>query len=78
MDRLTIAARAGKGFYKSYVRNIRLAESRPIKGHKEGWSEKDYFFTYKGKEYRINEHICPNKNGEVVYSAKFRYELIEL
>lgn len=78
MDRLTIAARAGKGFYKSYIRNIRLAESRPIKGHKKGWSENDYFFTYKGREYRINEYICPNENEEVIYSAKFRYELIEL
>ncbi len=78
MDKLTIASRAGKGFYKSYVRNIRLAECRPIEGHKSGYSEKDYFFTYKGKEYRVNEYICPDKNGVVIYSAKFRYELVEL
>lgn len=78
MDKLTIASRAGKGFFKSYVRNIRLAECRTIKGHKEGYNEKDYFFTYKGKEYRVNEHICPNKSGEVIYSAKFEYELVEL
>lgn len=78
MDRLTIASRAGKGFFKSYVRNIRLAEHRPIEGHEAGFSENDYFFTYKGKEYRINQYICPSKNGEVIYSAKFRYELVEL
>lgn len=78
MDKLTIASRAGKGFYKSYIRNIRLAETRPIKGHKAGYSENDYLFTYKGKEYRVNEHICPNQDSAVTYSAKFEYELVEL
>lgn len=77
MDALTIASRAGKGFYKSYVKNIKLAECRPIPGHKEGWDEKDYFFDYKDKKYRINESICPNDKGEIIYSAKYRYELVE-
>lgn len=78
MDRSTIVARAGKGFYKSYVRNIRLAERRPIPEHKEHFVEKDYLFDYKGKSYRVNEHIVPDKKGEVKYSAAFRYDLIAL
>lgn len=78
MEKSTIAARAGKEFYKSYIKNIKLAESRTIKGHEAGFTEEDYFFTYKGKKYRVNEHICPNKAGEVVYSAKYEYELVEL
>lgn len=49
MDKQTIAARAGKGFYKSHVRNIELAEAREIPGHLAGYVEQDYFFTYKGE-----------------------------
>ena len=78
MDKLTIAARAGEGFFKSYVSSIKLAEKREIEGHVKGWSEEDYFFTYKGKKYRVNEYIVPNENGTSIYSAKYRYELIEL
>lgn len=78
VDALTIASRAGKGFFKSYVKNIRLAEIRPIEGHKAGYTEKDFFFSYKGKEYRVNEYIVPNADGEKIYSAKYRYELIAL
>ena len=77
MDKQTIAARAGKGFYKSYVRNLELAETREIPGHVAGYVEKDYFFTHKGRRYRVNEYICPNKDGEVKHSAKFRYEVTE-
>lgn len=73
-----IASRAGKGFFKSYVKNIKCVETRPIKGHVMGAVEYDYTFTYKGKSYRVNEHICPNKEGKVIYSAKFRYELEEV
>lgn len=82
IDKSTLAARAtgasGKKFYKSYVKNIRFAEFRNITGHKEWFTEIDFFFSYKGKEYRINEYICPNSNGEVIYSAKYKYELVEL
>lgn len=78
MDKSTIASRAGKGFFKTYIKNIKLVEEREIKGHKEHWSEKDFTFEHKGKRYRVNEHIQPNKNGEVIYSAKYVYELIEL
>ena len=78
MEKSVIAARAGKGFYKSYVKNIRLAEVREIPNHITGWVEEDYFFTYKGKEYRVNQYICPNSEGEVKYSAKYEYKLIEL
>lgn len=68
----------GEKFYKSYIKEIKLVEERFIPGHVSGWTEKDYFFEYKGKEYRVNEHICPNKDGEVKYSAKYRYETIQL
>jgi hypothetical protein len=78
MDRLTIASRAGKGFFKSYVRNIRIAEQRVIPDHVEGFIERDYFFSHKGKEYRVNEYIVPNDKGEVKFSAKYRYEVVEL
>lgn len=78
MDKFTIAARAGEGFYKSYVRNIQRIEIREIPEHVKGWTEEDYTFSYKGKNYRVNEHICANAEGEVKYSAKYRYELVEL
>lgn len=80
----TLAARAtsgskdGKKFYKSYIKNIRGAAARRIEGHVEGYQEKDYTFEYKGKTYRVNQHIVPNKDGEVKYSAEYRFETIEL
>ena len=78
MDKLTIASRAGKGFFKSYIRNIQLAECRQIAGHKAGYCEKDYFFAYKGEKYRVNEHLCPNEKGELIYSAKYKYTVEKL
>lgn len=35
--------------------------------------EEDYIFSYKGKQYRVNEHIVPNKEGSVKFSARFNY-----
>ena len=79
MDKFTIASRAthatGRKFYKSYVKNIKLADARPIPNHKAGNVEYDYFFDYKGVRYRVNEHICPNDRGEVIYSEKYKYTL---
>nr|DAZ78471.1 MAG TPA: hypothetical protein [Caudoviricetes sp.] len=66
----------GVEIFKSYVTNIKLVETRDIEGHKAGWQEKDYTFLYKGVPCRLNEHIVPDSNGEVVYSAKYRYEFI--
>lgn len=74
-----IATRATKAsnlkFYKSYIKEVKLAEVRMIPGHKARWREEDYYFKYKGKQYRINEHIKPNENGEIIYSASWNYEL---
>lgn len=78
IDASTIAARAGKGFYKSYVKNIRLAEKRAVSNHVKNYVEKDYIFDYKGKTYRVNQHIVPNAEGEVKYSAEYRYETKEI
>lgn len=78
MDKATIAARAGKHFYKSYIKNVQRVEVREIPNHVKGWTEEDYTFAYKDRNYRVNEHICANKDGEVKYSAKYRYDLIEL
>lgn len=71
-----IAARTG--LFKSYIRGISVAEVRPIKNHVCGWVERDYNFYYRGKAYRVNEYICANDKGEVKYSSKFRYELVEV
>lgn len=76
--KVMIASRAGKGFFKSYVKNVKCVATRPVEGHVMGAIEYDYSFTYKGKLYRVNEHIVPNKEGKVIYSAKFRYELEEV
>lgn len=76
-----VAARAsscGKRFAKSYVKNIRLEERRRIPGHLAGYCEEDYSFEYKGRRYRVNKYIVPNSSGEVIYSAKFRFELVEV
>ncbi|MCI8963755.1 MAG: hypothetical protein HFG37_08590 [Eubacterium sp.] len=78
MKKSTIASRAGEGFYKSYIRNIQIADRRAIKGHKWKYNEEDYFFTYKRERYRVNQYICPDKKGEVIYSAKFQYEVIKI
>ena len=78
IDVSTIAARAGKSFYKSYIRNIRLVELRKIVDHVKNYVEKDYTFNYKGKTYRVNQHIVPNENGVCKYSAEYTYETIEL
>lgn len=72
------ASRSGKRFFKSYVRNIRVAEIRHIPDHISGFKEVDYFFEYKGKEYRVNQCICPNINDEVKYSARYRYETLSV
>lgn len=80
MDKLTIASRAsmsGKKFFKSYVKNIRVAEIRDI-GHVAGWVEADYFFTYKGNEYRVNQYFVPNDNGIKKFSAGCIYRLEEV
>lgn len=69
-----IAARTGLA--KSYIKDIKVAEVRPIPDHKERWSEKDYSFTYKGMNYKCVEKIVPNKDGEVKYSAKFEYNTV--
>lgn len=85
MNREIIASRANEGnkeagvkFYKSYVTGIKLAEVRKIPEHVAGYVEEDYFFNYKGKTYRVNEHIVPNKDGVIKFSAKYRYTLEEL
>lgn len=78
MDRTTIEARAVEGFFKSYVRNIQLAEQRAVKDHAGHFVEKDYTFDYKGKSYRVDEHLVPNPNGEVKYSMKTEYETVAL
>lgn len=82
MNNQTIAARAsqasGKTFFKSYIKDIQLVETRPIKDHPLGFREVDCTFSYKGNAYRINSYICPNEDGETKFSARFRYELVEL
>lgn len=64
IDTRMIAARANravgeKEFYKSYIKDVRLAESREVS---EIWAdsdapvyERDYEFTYKGKRYLVSE-----------------------
>lgn len=79
MRKETIVARVnttGEKIFKSYITNIQLIETRNIKGHKAGLQEKDYTFLYKGVKCRINGYIVPDNNGEVIYSAKYRYEFI--
>lgn len=41
MDKATIAARAGKHFYKSYIKNVQRVEVREIPNHVKGWTEED-------------------------------------
>ena len=72
------ASKDGQKFYKSYIKNIKLVETREIKDHVKGYLEKDYTFEYKGKIYRVNQYIVPNKDGEVKYSAEYRFETIEI
>lgn len=67
-----------KKFYKSYIKDLKLVEERPIKDHLAGWTEKDYTFSYKDVSYRLIEKIVPTPNGLVAYSAKYRYEIIQL
>lgn len=70
----TIAARTG--FKKSYITNIKLVEERPIPDHVQGWTEQDFEFLYKGFKYRVVEHIVPNADGEVKYSAEYEYTIV--
>ena len=76
--RATSGSKDGQKFYKSYIKNITSAGYREIPGHVKGYLEKDYTFEYKGKKYRVNQYIVPNKDGEVKYSAEYRYETVEL
>lgn len=73
-----IAARAGKGFYKSYITNVRLVATREIPGHKMGWCERDYTFEHKGKSYRINEEIVADAEGNKIYSAERKWTVKEI
>lgn len=81
MDKRTIASRCSgtlKGIYKSYIKNIKLVEVREIPEHITGRVEKDYTFEHKGKKYRINQHIVPDKDGIVKYSCQYKYEAFEI
>lgn len=78
MNKETIVSRAnnnklGIKFYKSYITGIKKVEVRKIPEHVLGYVEEDYIFSYKGKQYRVNEHIVPNKEGSVKFSARFNY-----
>lgn len=73
-----IAARAGEGFYKSYIKNIKVAAVRRIPGHRLDWDEIDYTFEHKGKSYRINERIVPDEKGNKIFSAKKEWTLEEI
>lgn len=66
-NRATYAS--GTKFFKSYVKNIKVADRR-ANGCNCFNMETDYFFTYKGVRYRVNQH---RKGG--IYSADFRYTL---
>lgn len=81
MDKKVIVARANqaignkKVFYKTYVKNVFLVEVREIPEHIMGWVEEDYIFNYKGEVYRLNQHIKPNVQGVIKYSADYYYTL---
>lgn len=72
-DKRMIAARANTAieetrFYKSYIRNACLADEREVSNLWEGaecaiW-ETDWFFTYKGKDYRVNQDRSQSFLGE--------------
>ena len=84
MDKKVIVSRANEAlgntsvFYKSYVKNVFLVEVREIPEHVMGWVEEDYIFNYKGDVYRLNQHIKPNAQGIVKYSADYYYTLEKL
>lgn len=64
MNKETIASRAnnnklGVKFYKSYVTNVKRVAVRDVPEHVLRYIEEDYIFSYKGKQYRVNEHIVP-------------------
>ena len=78
MNKETITSRAnnnklGVKFYKSYVTGIKRVAVRDVPEHVLRYIEEDYIFNYRGKQYRVNEHIVPNKEGVVKFSAKFCY-----
>lgn len=78
MNKETIASRAnnnklGIKFYKSYVTNVKRVAVRDVPEHVLRYIEEDYIFSYKGKQYRVNEHIVQNKEGSVKFSARFNY-----
>lgn len=84
MDKKVIVSRVNEAvgntsvFYKSYVKNVFLVEVREIPEHIMGWVEQDYIFNYKGEVYRLNQHIKPDAEGVVKYSAKYYYTLERL
>ena len=84
MDKKVIVSRANEAlgntnvFYKSYAKNVFLVEIREIPEHVMGWVEEDYIFNYKGDVYRLNQHIKPNAQGIVKYSADYYYTLEKL
>lgn len=84
MKKEVITARANyaignvKTFYKTYVKNVICVEIREIPEHVTGWVEEDYIFNYKGDVYRLNQHIKPNAQGIVKYSADYYYTLEKL
>lgn len=69
----TIASRTSNAsstkFYKSYVKNVVVAEVRD-NGCNRYNAEVDYLFDYKGEQYRVNAHRVGG-----IYSAKFEYSL---
>lgn len=79
VDKVMIAARANdaageRKFYKSYIRDARLADEREVSSLWEGadcavW-ETDWIFTHKGRKYRVNEDRSQSFLGE--------YTLVEL
>lgn len=78
MNKETIVSRVnnnklGIKFYKSYVTGIKRVAVRDVPEHVLRYIEEDYIFSYKGKQYRVNEHIVPNKEGSVKFSARFNY-----
>lgn len=64
IDTIMIAARANraageKKFYKSYIKDVRLVESRDVSELWQGADvrvfERDWEFYYKGKKYIVKE-----------------------
>ena len=84
MTKEIIVARANqaignkKVFYKTYVKNVFFFYLREIPEHIIGWVEEDYIFNYKGEVYRLNQHIKPNVQGVIKYSADYYYTLEKL